>query len=228
VRTRPLSLAAAGILLVAIDLRLVAGDAAPDAIGWALVAFAAHRLGMRWPTLLAAAAAVASLAEVHLPYEWEAYDLLSGRVIPNPDPNSAYDERLVFLPVEGPRLAMMVGALALGGAALTMVLRELRRGAATTTDHRGTKALKILSWMVPLGWIGPYVAIAIGWTINEGAFDPVWNDHWELVALVGIAIAVAVAIVFATNANRRWSASGDEIGSPWAELMLRDADQQSP
>ena len=135
------------------------------------------------------AAALASLAEVHLPYEWEAYDLLSGRVIPNPDPNSAYDERLVFLPVEGPRLALMVGALALGGAALTMMLRELRRRAATTTDHRGTKILKILSWVVPLGWIGPYVAIAIGWTINEGAFDPVWNDHWELIALVGIAIS---------------------------------------
>ena len=78
-RIRPLTLAAAGIFLVAIDLRLVAGDAAPDAIGWALVAFAAHRLGMRWSTFLAAAAALASLAELHLPYECEAYDLLSGR-----------------------------------------------------------------------------------------------------------------------------------------------------
>ena len=219
---RPLSLAAAGIVLVVIDLRLAAGDLVPDAIGWALVAVGAHRLGMRSATAFAGAAAVASLAEVHLPYEWEAYDLLSGRVIPNPDPNSAYDERLVFLPLEGPRLALTVGAIALGGVALTMMLRELRRRAATTIDHRGTETLKILSWLVPLGWIGPYVAIAVGWTIDEGAFDPVWNDQWELVALVGIAVALAVAIVFATNANRRWSASGDEIGSPWAELMLRD------
>ena len=83
--------------------------------------------------------------------------------------------------------------------------------------------------MVPLGWIGPYVAIAIGWTINEGAFDPVWNDQWELVALVGIGIAARRCDrVRDRTSNRRWSASGDEIGSPWAELMLRDVDQQTP
>ena len=196
-RIRPLTLAAVGIVLVVIDLRFPAGDTLPDAIGWALVAFAAYRLGMRWPLLLASAATLAALAEVHLPYECEAYDLISGDVIPNPDPNSAYDERLVFLPVEGPRLAMVVGSVALGGAALTMMLRQLRHRAETTTDRRGTEALKILSWVVPLGWIGPYVAIAIGWTINQDGFDPVWNDQWELVALVGIAIAIAVAVVFA-------------------------------
>jgi hypothetical protein len=225
VRIRPLSFAAVGIVFVAIDLRLTWGDALPDAIGWGLIAWAAHRLGMRWSAGLAAAAAVMSLAELHLPYEFESYDLVSGRVIPNPEPNSAYDERLVFLPLDGPRFALVVGSVALGGAALTLMLRELGQRAATTTDDRSTKSLRILTWAVPLGWIVPYVAIAIGSLTDHGSFDPIWNDSWELAALVAIVVALATAAVFASGSNTRWSASGDEIGSPWAEMMLRDVEQ---
>jgi hypothetical protein len=224
VRIRPLTLAAVGLFLIAIDLRLTWGDALPDVIGWGLVAWAAHRLGMRWPAGLAAAAAVMSLAEVHLPYEFEAYDLVTGKVIPHPEPNSAYDERLVFLPLEGLRLVLVVGSVALGGLGLTLMLRELRHRAATTTDRRSTDGLRVLTWAVPLGWIIPYVTIAIGSFIDHGSFDPIWNGGWELVALVAIAVALATAAMFASTANRRWSASGDEVGSPWAELMLRDVE----
>jgi len=224
VRIRPLSFAAVGIIFVAIDLRLTWGDALPDVIGWGLIAWAAHRLGMRWPAGLAAAAAVLSLAEVHLPYEFESYDLVSGKVIPNPDPNSAYDERLVFLPLEGWRLVFVVGSVALGGAALTLMLRELRQRAATTTDDPSTNSLRILTWAVPLGWIVPYVTIAIASVIDHGSFDPIWNDSWEMAALVALVVALATAAVLASGSNRRWSASGDEIGSPWADLMLRDMD----
>jgi hypothetical protein len=226
VRIRPLTLAAMGVVFAAIDLRITWGDALPDAIGWALIAMAAHRLGMGWPAGLAAAAAVASLAELHLPYEWQAFDLMTGQIIENPGPNTAYDEQLVFLDVDGPRLALMVAAVLLGGVALTLMLIELRRRAATTDDRRATQRLGLLAWAVPLLWALPYVACATGWVLNEGAFDPIWNEQWEIVALVAIAVAVALALFFATTSNRRWSASGEEIGSPWAELMLRDADQQ--
>ena len=225
-RIRPLTLAAVGVVFAAIDLRITWGDALPDAIGWALIAVAAHRLGMGWPTGLAAVASVASLAELHLPYEWQAFDMMSGRIIENPAPNTAYDERLVFLDVDGPRLALMIAAVALGGAALTLMLLELRRRAATTDDQRGTQRLRLLSWAVPLLWTLPYVVCATGWALNEGAFDPIWNDQWEMVALIAIAVAVALALFFATTSNRRWSASGEEVGSPWAELMLRDSDPQ--
>jgi len=177
---------------------------------------------MGWATGLAAVAAVMSLAEVHLPYEFESYDLVSGKVIANPDPNAAYDERLVFLPLDGLRLVLVVGSVALGGAALTLMLRELRRRAATTTDHRSTDSLRILSWAVPFGWIGPYVVIAIGSVSDHGSFDPIWNDSWEMAALVAVVVVLATVALFATTSNRRWSASGDEIGSPWGELMLRE------
>ena len=221
-RIRPLTLAAVGVVFAAVDFRLTWGDALPDVIGWGLIAVAAYWLGMRWPAGLAAAAGVASIAELQLPYEWQSYDLLSGRVIENPGPNTQYDQRLVFLDVDGPRLVLMVAAVVLGGAALTLMLRELRRRAATTPDHHSTERLGILAWAVPLGWSLPYVVAAIGWTIDDGAFDPVWNGRWELVALVGIGIALVLALLFATRSNRRWSASGEELGSPWAELMVRD------
>ncbi|MFL6204637.1 MAG: hypothetical protein ACJ739_04745 [Acidimicrobiales bacterium] len=226
-RIRPLTLAAVGVLFAAVDLRLTQGDALPDAVGWALIGFAAHRLGMRTPAWLAAIASVASLAELHLPYQWQSYDVLSGRIIEHPGPGTAYDQRLIFLDVDGARLGLMVLGVGLGGAALTMVLLELRRRAATTTDEESTERLGILAWAVLLGWTLPYVLIAIGWKINEGAFDPVWNGPWELVALVGIGVAALVALLFATTSNRRWSASDDEIGSPWADLMVPDPDLPS-
>ena len=43
-RTRPLTLAAVGLVAVAIDMRVVAWDLLPDVLGWLLVAFAAWRL----------------------------------------------------------------------------------------------------------------------------------------------------------------------------------------
>jgi len=217
-------LAAVGVVFAAIDLRLTQGDALPDAVGWALIAIAALRLEMRTSAWLAAVASVASVADLHLPYQWQSYDLISGRIIEHPGPNTQYDQRLIFLDVDGARLVLMVGAVALGGAALTLMLRELRRRAATTSDERSTERLGLLAWAVPLGWTAPYVLAAIGWVIREGAFDPVWNGPWELVAMVAIAIAVAVALLFVTTSNRKWSASGEEVGSPWADLMLRDSD----
>ncbi len=223
-RIRPLSLAALGVVLAAIDLRLVAWDLLPDVLGWLLLAFGAHRLTMQTPALLFGVAAVASTAELQLRYHYEALDPFTGAVVPNPPPGTDYPERLAFLPLDGARLVLFIGSVALGGAALTMVLRELRRRAATTTDRAATERLAILSWVVPLAWIGPFVAIAVARAISDGELDPVWNGPWEVPALVGIAVALAVAGLFATTWNRRWSASGDEIGSPWAELMLRDAD----
>jgi hypothetical protein len=102
------------------------------------------------------------------------------------------------------------------------MLRELHRRAATTTDTQSTRRLRVLSWVVPTVWIAPILVVALGQLVVDGEVDPVWNDRWELLALVGIAAAVAVMVLFATTANRRWSASGDEVGSPWAEMMVRD------
>ena len=72
-------------------------------------------------------------------------------------------------------------------------------------------------------WALPYVARAVWQGLVDDGFDPVWNGGWELPAMAGIAThGWRVAITFGTWSNRRWSATGDELGSPWAELMVRD------
>jgi hypothetical protein len=223
VRIRPLTIAAVGVAFAAVDLRLVAWDVAPDAVGWFLVALACHRLTLRAPAGIALLAAFAGLAEIQLPYHYEALDPLTGEVVPNPAPGTSYHEELAFLPVDGVRLALIVASVVLGITALSLALRALHRRARTTTDAPSAHRLRLLSWAVPLGWGVPYVVVAAGQVVADGELDTVWNGGWELVAVLGLVVAGAVVALFATTANRRWSASGDEVGSPWAELMLRDA-----
>jgi hypothetical protein len=222
VRIRSLTLAAVGVVFAAVDLRVVAWDAAPDVIGWLLIGLAAHRLGMRAPALLATAAAAASTAELALPYRYGAIDRITGEAVEHPAAGTEYPERLVFTPLTGGRLVAVVGAVILGGIAVTLLLRQLHRRAATTPDTQSTRRLRILTPVVPVVWTAPIVLVNLGQVIADGEVDPVWNGQWELLALPGILTAIAVALLFATTANRRWSASGDEIGSPWAELMVRD------
>jgi hypothetical protein len=186
---------------------------------------AAHRLGMRLAVGLFGAAGLAALAELQLPYHYEALDPVSGRVVPDPAPGTAYDEQVAFHPLEGPRLALVLLALVLGGIALTLVLRELRRRAATTTDTASTEQLGLLEWVVPVAFVAIPVVLSLVRVVQDGELDPVWNGAWEVPAIVGIVVALAVAFLFASRSNRRWSASGEEVGSPWADLMLRDADR---
>jgi hypothetical protein len=75
---------------------------------------------------------------------------------------------------------------------------------------------------VALVWAGPYVLRAASAAAGGKGFDPVWNGTWELSALAGIAVMLATAWILVTRSNRRWSASRREVGSPWAELMVRD------
>jgi hypothetical protein len=66
VRGRPLSLIAAGLVLVGLDLRIVHVDVFPDPVGWLLVTMAAIRLSLRAPAVLGLVATLASLADVAL------------------------------------------------------------------------------------------------------------------------------------------------------------------
>ena len=220
-RIRPLTLAAVGVALAAVDLRLVAWDVLPDALGWLLIAVAAHRIGMRAPAVLAGLAAVGSAAEVALPYYYQSIDRITGAIIEHPEPGTDYAEELVFEPLTGVRLLGVVGAVALGGVALTLMLLELRRRARTTPDTQSTQRLEVLAWLVPSVWIAPLLLVAAGEAIVDGEADPVWNGSLELLALPGVLVAVVLGVFLALTANRRWSASGDEVGSPWAEMMVR-------
>jgi hypothetical protein len=221
-RTRPLTLAAVGLVAIGLDMRVVAWDLLPDVVGWLLIALAGWRLTMRSAAALALAAAVASLADVHIPYRYDAIDPLTGEVVVNPKPGLAYHELLAYDPVSGARLVLLGVAFAAGGAALWILLRELARRAVAYDDPSIARRLRLLAWGVVLGWATPVLLRMLGQgPLSDGEFDTVWNGGWEMPALIGLVVLLATAFTFATHSNRRWSATGDELGSPWAELMVR-------
>ena len=112
--------------------------------------------------------------------------------------------------------------MAAGAAALWILLRELARRAVAYDDDKIARRLRLLAWGVVLGWAAPVLVRMLGHSpLGDSGYDPVWNGGWEMPALIGLAVLLAVAFTFATHSNRRWSATGDELGSPWAELMLR-------
>ncbi len=222
-RTRPLTLAAIGVATVAFDPRIVAVDAAPDVVGWTLIAVAAWQLSLAWPCRLAVVAALASVAELELPYHYDSLDPITGEVVPHARSGQAFHERLAFDSVHGPRLALLVAAVAAGGVALALLLHQLTRRAASSRDQTSARRLELFRYGVIGVWTLPYVVLAVGQGLfGDDGFDPVWNGGWELLAIAGLAVMAAVALSFAHTSNRRWSATGDDLGSPWAELMVRD------
>ncbi len=219
-RSRPLTLAATGLLLVAVDGRVVALDVLPDVGGWLLVAVASWRLGAVWPARLAAVAGLASTAELLLPYHHEALDSSTGMVVAEPAPGTVYAERIAFDDLAGARFGLIVGAVVVGSLAVALLLRFLRARARLVDDGDAAGRLAVLAVAVPAVWAAPFVGAAL-WA-GSGRFDPVWNGSAELPALAGLAVLLTAAYVLVSGTSRRWGDSGQELDSPWADLMTKD------
>jgi hypothetical protein len=215
-------LIAAGVLLVALDFRVVALDVLPDAAGWALVAGGAWRLALRTPALLAMVAAVASAVDAVAPYHYEALDPLTGEVVPHPAPGTRYPERLAFDRLTDLRLVLAVTAMVAGGLAVWMVLDTLARRARAVRDPQSERQLRGLRWLVASVWVMPLVIVAGVQAARDGGLDPVWNGTLELVALCGVLSVALLAWVLAVNSNRMWTATDDERTTPWADAMATD------
>lgn len=217
-----MSLIAVGLVLVAVDFRIVAVDVLPDAPGWFLVAAGAWRLGLQVPAVLGLVAGLASLPDLVTAYHHEALDPISGAVVPDPAPGTAYDERLVFDRLEDVRLVLAVVALATGGWAVWAVLGTVRDRARTSGDDASARLLTALWWLVPLVWIAPYLGIALVQGLGDDGFDPVWNGAYEIPAVA--ALLVVAGVVWAFTSNRRWAATSAGQDAPWAERMARSGD----
>lgn len=222
-RIRALSLIAVGVVVVALDFRLVALDLVPDAVGWLLVAVGAWKLVLHGPAGLAVVAALASAADVVAPHHYEDLDPVTGDVVVSAGPGTDYPQRLVFDRLEDVRLLLVVLAMVAGGWALWSILGTLRRRAEATGDQEPAARLALLRWLVPLVWVAPFVGVAAIQAADGEGFDPVWNGSAEVLALAGIAVALGLAWVLAINSNRAWTATDDDRATPWAELIVKDS-----
>lgn len=218
VRGRPLSLIAAGLVLVGLDLRIVHIDVFPDPAGWLLVTLAAARLALRWPVVLGAVATVASLPDVALTYHYDDLDPLTGEVVVN-GAGTGYDQRLNFDRITDVRAPLAILALVAGGLALCMVFVTLERRAGLLGDRRAATELVGARLVLLLAWVFPHLALmTLQWVGGDG-LDPVWNKGQELVGMAGVAVVTALVAGAVVNRNRGWTATDDERRSPWAELQ---------
>jgi hypothetical protein len=212
-----------GLVLVAVDFRIVAVDVLPDVVGWLLVAAGAWKLSLRVPFGLAVVATLASAADVVTPHHYEVLDPLTGEVLPSAPPGLGYPERLIFDRLHDVRLVLAIVAMAAGGAALWAILGVLRDRAALKGDETSGTRLTVLRWGIPLLWTAPYVVVAVVQGMGDEGFDPVWNGGYEALALVGLAAVAGLAWVFTISSNRAWAAVGDGLTNPWAEMIVKDS-----
>jgi hypothetical protein len=217
-RTRPLTMIGVGLALAALDLRVVHVDIGPDFLGWALVAIGAKRLSMTTPAWLAGLAALAAMPDLLLEHHYQAFDIIAGRVIEDPAPGTDYNESLVFDQLSAGRSVAAILGAALGAAAIWCVLRELRRRALLSGDDAAARRLDVLRWSMVLVWGAPLVTVFVVQALGDGV-DPVWNGGLELVALAGIAVALATSIELLLRSNEGWTATDDERVTPWGQML---------
>lgn len=207
-------------MIVALDFRVVALDVLPDAVGWLLVAIGSWKLALARPATLAVVATLASAPDIIAPHHYDALDPITGRVVPSPAPGTQYPERLAFDRLTDLRLLLAVAAMVAGGLALWSLLGTLRDRARLTGDDAAAGRLGVLRWLVPALWVGPVLIVGAVQSARDGGFDPVWNGGLELVALAGLAVAIALVWMLAVNSNRSWTATDEERAAPSSTMAI--------
>jgi hypothetical protein len=212
---RPLTNIAAGLIMVVIDLRTEHLDLLPDTIGWALVALGAWRMAMTGPALAASTTALLTVPEVSLPYSFVMVDPRTGETIePRPNVELGVPRQLVFDHLSGWRVVMLgIGTVA-AGATMWLLLGALSTRAGAWERAVTARRLQVLRWLALVAWVVPYLVVVIASVLQDGSFDPVWNDRLELVALPGLAVVAALAVLLFSECNRAWAVPQPAAG--WA------------
>jgi hypothetical protein len=223
---RPLTWMAPGLVLVAVDFRLLAVDLLFDPLGWLMIAIGAWQIARPATVTAVGVAGLASFVDVLLPYRWVQIHPETGRVVEQVTTTRyAYPEVLIFDRVSGVRLVLLTLAFAAAGVALWMLLRDLTeraKGAGRTTT---AKQLGLLRGLVPGLWVGPYLLGAVAAVGAGGSFDPVWNGGLAYVALVGLVPMLWLAGLLAWERDRAWALPRESASPPpwlpWTRARAR-------
>jgi hypothetical protein len=217
-RVKPLPMVAWGLALVVVDFRTEAFDLVPDALGWALIAVAAGRLGLTAAAALAVLAGAASLADIARSYRYVRVDALTGERVPD-DPRTDLDHplHLVYDDITGWRLAAVAFAALIAGIALWVLLSGLARTARSGGRGAPAARLEALRWLVVGLSTVPLLAV-VGHAVvfSDGAFDPVWNGAHAYLTLAEWAVFAYLIVVVLRESRHIWGVPiGSSQLSPW-------------
>jgi hypothetical protein len=213
---RPLAMAAAGVLLVAIDFRVRAADLVPDPLGWALVAAGAASLSLLAPARWAVAAAVLSLSEFLLAYRSVAVDPGTGIELRSAAEDSAVPRVVLWESVSDVRALVMAAAVAAGGMALVTLATDVSRRAAGSGAVTHARWARLSGAAAAAVWAVPYVVLALVAVGGSERFDPVWNGAREYLAFAGVAVLVVYAAVLVRLRDETWAVPAERLqASRW-------------
>jgi hypothetical protein len=106
---------------------------------------------------------------------------------------------------------------------LWLLLGALSTRAGAWLRSATARRLQLLRWLALLAWVVPYLVVIVASVLDDGSFDPVWNDRRELVALPGLVVAAALALLLLSECNRAWAVpdpgrSAPRFGPHWPSL----------
>ncbi len=221
---RPLSAVAIGLVIVAIDFRVLALDLLPDPIGWLLIALGAWRLSLLKAAGAACLAAVLSISDTVLAYRHVRLTV-TGEILSSSA--GAPTGHLRWDPVSDWHAVAMASAMLAGGVTLWWLLGALSGRAEQAGERATAQRLRVLRLVVPVVWVAPYLVVVAVAVIGSGSFDPVWNDGLELVALAGLVSLAALIGSLALEMNSAWALPASSAQqSRWEELKRSDNDRE--
>lgn len=200
---RPLSLVAAGLLLVAFDFRTDLPDLFPDPLGWGLVAWGMWMLRLHIAAGLAGVAAVLSVSEVALPYR---YVCLNPRTYEPTESYPGCTEYQRWDTVSDLRALALGGALLAGGAAIWRLLTALADRAEDQGRQAIARRLRIVQFAVAAGWTVPTLLVVGDSLLGDERYDPVWNgDGLEMLATAGFAVLAWLVFELVRHRDRAFA-----------------------
>lgn len=203
VRTRPLAVVASGLVLVALDFRTRSVDVLPDVIGWLLVGAGGWMAAVPRVLPLSSAAAGLSLAELSLPYHFVRYDPWSDTFTRVDSPPAGVAVLQRWDDLSQLRGAVIASAMALGAAAVVVLLRSLAERAHTGTDDTGVHELRV-AMVAPAIWSLVFAAVIAAAVVSSEPYDPMWDGVGEAAWLVSVVALLGLAVFLTLRRDRAW------------------------
>lgn len=201
-------LIATGLVSVALDFRTTSLDLVPDAVGWVLVVVGAIRIGLVAAACCGGVAGILSSAGLLLPYTYVATDPLTGETLDScAARNDGTTKNCVLVlryePVGDLRAVAIGLAAVVGAAAFALILRELVRRVDALTDASefARRTLRGLSFVMPVAWAAPSVAVVAVGVAGDG-YEPYWTDGLAYVSGFLLVLQVATALLIAWCASQ--------------------------